>query len=280
MESINMFDVSGLIPEARPIAQAVAAIYWKHTRPWFVGLACFGSAVRGGMIPGASDIDFHLYLQPSIFLAADGKQNILPLELGLAIHHDLARVDPAPFRYIDGGVETDHLPEGHVGPIPGCYHMLAGVLPYAEATNQQVKAMARQELNRLEPLPAFVSDALLHHGTGRGDLSSAVRQLCQSVWPVIYHVASLQQEDALAVWRLPKNRIIQYFPVEHPLGNTIRKFETAVRLFYPTEAPLDAALKLIQAGVNVLQNTSDWWHTEGSSITRLGGIDGNSVDGV
>ncbi len=53
----NMFDVSGLVPEAREIAQAVAAIYWKHTRPWFVGLASFGSAVRGDVIPG-SRIEF------------------------------------------------------------------------------------------------------------------------------------------------------------------------------------------------------------------------------
>lgn len=264
-----MFDVSRLVPEAHRVAQAVAAIYWKHTQPWFVGLACFGSAVRGDVVPGVSDIDFHLYLQPSIFLAADGHQNILPLELGLAIFRDLAQVNPAPFRYIDGSAETDHLPEGHIGPIPGNYHLLAGALPYPEATNAQVKMVAQQELNRLKPLPSFVSEALLQYGTGRGDLSHTVRQLCQTVWPVIYHVASLQQEDALTAWRLPKNHLVQLFSVEHSLGRTVREFDATMRLYYPAEASVDAALDLLQAGVNVLQSASDWWLTTGNSDPRL-----------
>jgi hypothetical protein len=33
-----MFDLSGLVPEARSVAQAVAEVYWRHTQPWFVGL--------------------------------------------------------------------------------------------------------------------------------------------------------------------------------------------------------------------------------------------------
>jgi hypothetical protein len=269
LKGTPMFDVSGLIPEARPVAQTVAAIYWKHTQPWFVGLACFGSAVRGDVIPGVSDIDFHLYLLPSIFMDADGSQNILPLELALAIYRDLVQVDPAPFRYIDGGAETNRLPEGHTGPIPGSYHLLAGTLPYAEATNAQVKTRAQQELNRLKPLPSFVSGALLQSGAGRGDLSLTIRQLCQTVWPIIYHVASLQQADALAVWRVPKDRMIHLFSMEGNLGRTIREFDNAMRRYYPREEPVEAALDLIQAGVNVLQSASAWWLTAGSSEIRL-----------
>lgn len=207
-------------------------------------------------------------MQPSIFIDADGHQNILPLELGLAIFRDLAQVDPSPFRYIDGGAETNRLPEGHIGPIPGNYHLLAGVLPYPEATNVQVKVLAQQELNRLKPVPGFVSDALLRSGMGRGDLSHTVRQLCQNVWPVIYHVASLQQEDALMVWRSPKDRVIHLSSVEHALGKTIRAFDAAMRLYYPTEASVDLALDLIQAGVDVLQSASHWWLTTGNANTR------------
>ena len=96
------FDLSGLIPEARNIASEVAAIYWKHTQPWFVGLVCFGSAVKGGLIPGASDIDFHLDLEDAAFTATD----VLRLDIALAIQADLAQINPAPFRYIDGGAET------------------------------------------------------------------------------------------------------------------------------------------------------------------------------
>ena len=62
-----MVDVSGLTPEARPIVKEVAAVYLKHTTPWFIGLIVHGSAVKGGFIPGCSDIDFQLYLEDSAF---------------------------------------------------------------------------------------------------------------------------------------------------------------------------------------------------------------------
>src|SRR2546423_811931 len=149
-----IFDVSGVVPEARHTAIAVARIFWKHTKPWFVGLACFGSAVKGDFVPGVSDIDFHLYLEDAAFTAAD----TLRLDLALAIHSDLAEINPAPFRYLDGGAECGTLPEGHVGPIPGLYHLIAGRLPLAEATAEQLHSQARWSLARLTPLPAFVTE--------------------------------------------------------------------------------------------------------------------------
>ncbi len=59
---IRPIDISGMVPEARPIVQEAAAVYLKYTQPWFVGLIAHGSAVKGGFIPGCSDIDFQLYL--------------------------------------------------------------------------------------------------------------------------------------------------------------------------------------------------------------------------
>jgi hypothetical protein len=138
----------------------------------------------------------------------------------------------------------------------------------AEATNAQVKARAQQALSNLDLLPAFVSDALLHYGTGRGDLSHTLRQLCQTAWPVIYHVASLQQVDALAAWGLPKDRVLHLFPGEDSLGQTIRAFDTTMRLYYPTETSMDAALDLIAAGVHVLQSAAHGWFTTGRANTN------------
>ena len=200
------FDLSGLIPEARNVASEVAAIYWKHTQPWFVGLVCFGSAVKGGLIPGASDLDFHLDLEEAAFT------NVLRLDIALAIQADLAQIDSAPFRYIDGGAETGRLPEGHIGPIPGTYHLMAGRLRGAEATAAEVQAQARWSLARLDPLPAFVSEGLLQHGAGRGQLALTVRSLCQTVWPALYHVCCLRQANAIRVWQLPKPAVIALLP--------------------------------------------------------------------
>ena len=82
----NTLDVSRLAPEAHPIARAVAEVFLAHTRPWFIGLVCFGSAARGGVIPGASDLDFHLYLDDAAF----SEEGNLPLDLCMAIQRDLA----------------------------------------------------------------------------------------------------------------------------------------------------------------------------------------------
>jgi len=248
------FDVSGLIPEAQTLASEVAAIYWKHTHPWFVGLVCFGSAVKGGLIPGASDIDFHLNLEAAAFTATD----VLRLDIALAIQADLAAINPAPFRYIDGGAETGRLPEGHIGPIPGTYYLLAGREPMAEATLAQVQAQARWSLARIDPLPAFVSEGLLQHGAGRGQLALTVRALCQTVWPALYHVCCLRQADAIQVWQLPKPAVIALLPPDEPLGRTMRAFNQAVWTYYPLETSLADALQVIKSGVDFLQAVKEW----------------------
>lgn len=248
-----MFDVIGLPLEARPVALAAAEVYYRHTAPWFVGLVCFGSAVRGDIVPGTSDLDFHLYLDPAAFLSADGDDNILPLELGMAIHRDLARLDPAPFRYIDGGAEIAVIPEGHIGPIRGTYHVVAGRLPVPEATDDEIKAQARQSLAGVQPLPAFVAAALLQHGGGRGDLAPTVRAFCQLVWPAVYQVACLRQNNALAAWRLTKTAAAELLPVDQPIGQRAREFDAARRRYYPAESSLDDALAVIAAGVAFLE---------------------------
>lgn len=248
------FDLSGLIPEARNVASEVAQIYWQHTQPWFVGLVCFGSAVKGGLIPGASDIDFHLDLEEAAFTATD----VLRLDIALAIQADLAQIDPTPFRYIDGGAETGRLPEGHIGPIPGAYHLMAGRLRGAEATAAEVQAQARWSLTKLDPLPAFVSEGLMHHGAGRGQLALTVRALCQTVWPALYQLCCLRQADAIRVWQLPKPAVIALLPPEEPLGQAIRTFNQAVWRYYPLERSLADALQVIKTGVDFLQAVKDW----------------------
>ncbi|MBI4300529.1 MAG: hypothetical protein HY677_05275, partial [Chloroflexi bacterium] len=122
-------DLSGVTPEARPIVEAAARVYLRYLRPWFVGLIAHGSAVKGGFIPGCSDIDLQQYLEDAAF-SEDGQ---LPFELLLALHADLARIDPAPFQYIQCYPFGSRLRDGWVGPIPGAYRLLAGRLPFPEA---------------------------------------------------------------------------------------------------------------------------------------------------
>lgn len=242
-------DVSGLLPDAQPIVARVAAIYMKHTAPWFIGLLAHGSAVKGGYISNCSDIDFRLYLTDDAF-APDGE---LPLALGMAIHQELAQIDPTPFRYIQCYAFKDHRRPGWVGPIPGAYHLVAGRIPVPLATADALRESAKHDLATLQP-DAF---NLLGHGGGR--LERQVRLHCTQVWPVLYQVVALQQADPIQVWNLPKQAVIALLPIESELGQAIRAYDQAVRTYYPTERSVTDGLKVLKTGMAFLEAAKRWW---------------------
>lgn len=246
---MTTIDVAGLIPAARPIAERAAAIYCEHTAPWFIGLIAHGSAVKGGYIANCSDIDFQLYLTAAAF-ASDGE---LPLTLGMAIHQELAQIDPTPFRYIQCYALTPHLRPGWIGPIPGAYHLVAGKLPTPLATAATLRTSAQKDLAALRP------DAinLLSHGGGR--LERHVRLHCTKVWPVLYQVVALQQADPIRVWNLPKPAVIDLLPADSALGQSIRAYDRAVRTYYPAERSVMDGLKVLESGTAFLLAAKQWW---------------------
>ena len=246
-------DVSNLMSEARPIVREVTAVYLEHTEPWFIGLIVHGSAVKGGVIPGCSDIDFQLYLEDSAFTS----QRQLPIELGLSIYRDLSKIDTAPFRYVQCATLPSRLPEGFVGPVPGAYHLVAGRLPVAEATAQQLRESARGALAELNPMPPFIMGRLLGHGGVR--MARSIRLLCTKVWPVLYQVLTLQQGEVVGVWCLPKEEAIELLPANTSLSQTIRGFYQAVREYYPAEDSVAGALSVIESGVAFLKSAKSWW---------------------
>ena len=251
-----MIDVSILVPEARETAKKVAHVYLEHTRPWFVGLLVHGSALKGGFIPGCSDIDFDLYLDGSAF-GCDGH---LPLMLAMDIHRDLSKIDPAPFQYIQCDAspvsDTNVGQANEIGPVPGTYHMLLGELPVPEATPEQVRGLAHRLLATLEVDRFMVIDHLIEHGGGR--LERDVRLVCTQVWPALFNVLTLRADDLLAVWRLPKPAAIAMIAEDEVLGKEIRLFYENVRSYYSGEHPVEGALRVIEHGMNFLRATKEW----------------------
>lgn len=241
-----MLDTSPLTPEAKPIVEVAAAIYLRHTKPWFIGLVVHGSALKGGFIPGCSDIDFQLYVNDT-----------LSLETCLSIQRDISQIDPDPFRYIQCYPISDMLPEEHTGPVPGAYHILAGRLPVAEATRSQLQESARKRIATLNPMPKYIVDSLFESGIGR--LSGHIRWLCTDVWPTVYQVLVLQGHDPFTVWSLPKPEAIALMSPDTPLGQTIRDFYQAVQTYYPYEQLLTEALAVIETGIAFLQSVKAWW---------------------
>lgn len=251
-------NVAGLIPAAQSIAAQAAAIYLKHTAPWFIGLVAHGSAVKGGTIANCSDIDFQLYLADEAF-AEDGE---LPLVLGMAIHQELAQINPAPFRYIQCYALTRHLRPGWIGPIPGAYHLVAGKIPVPLATADELLTGAKKDLAALAPDPIN----LLSHGGGR--LQRYVRLHCTKVWPVLYQVVALQQADPIRVWNLPKPAVIALLPATSEVGQLIRAYDQAVRAYYPTEHSVVDGLQVLEQGTAFLLAAKRWWGS-----TQVGSAD-------
>lgn len=247
-------DLSLLVPEAAPIVRKAANIYVKHTKPWFIGLVVHGSALKGGFIPGCSDVDFQLYLEDSAFTA----QSQLPLKLALTIHRDLAKIDPSPFRYIQCYPQPTNLPEGYVGPIPGAYQLLDGRLPVPETTQEQLQVAARKALTELIPVPLFITGELLDHGSGR--LSRKIRLLVTKIWPTLYQVLALQEDDAIHAWNQTKEQAIELLPEDTQLNRRIHDFYQAIQLYYPTEESIESGLRVIETGIEFLKAAKSWWN--------------------
>ena len=251
-----MLDVSGLVPAVRPIVRAAAEALVRHVQPWLVGISVHGSAYKGGFIPGCSDVDMQLYLEPSAF-TDDGQ---LPLERCIAIHRDLARIDPAPFGYIQVRALSRIPSPDHVGPLPGAYMVVTGSMPLPGATEWPFREAAEAALPRLGPVPAYLPGGLLDHGADR--LARQVRWLCTEVWPALYHLLSLRTGDALAVWRLPKEQAIALLPADEVPGSAIRAFYAPARAHYPAQATVDGALAVIETSVAFLGAARAWWDSE------------------
>lgn len=207
--------------------------------------------MKGGFIPGASDIDFHLYLKES--LLSDIGQ--LPIEMALDIHRDLAKINPYPFSYIQCDALSSKLPKGYVGPIPGAYHLVTGSLPVNEATSEQLKSSAKNTLSNLVTEPKYLKN-LLDHGDER--LNRIVRLLCTQVSPTIYQVLSLQQEDAVKVWQLTKNEAINLLP-DKEMMLYVEQFYRKVKSCYPDKKSVEDAISLIKNGIAFFKSVQVWY---------------------
>lgn len=247
-----MVNLSSVTPAARPIVVAAAGVYRRHSGRHFIGLVLHGSALKGGFIPGCSDVDFQLYLDQAAFTEAGQ----LPLARCLAIQLDLSRIDPAPFRYIQCAALASELPPTFLPPVPDTYLVLAGRLPVAEATEEQIVQAAHHALQTLVPVPPFVVGSLLEHGAGR--LSGAIRWLCTWVWPTLFQVLVLQQATG-TVWRLSKPDAIAILLPDGELGRAFLAFDAAVRAYYPTETSMDAALAVVEHGCMALRAARAWY---------------------
>ncbi|GAA3407544.1 hypothetical protein ACFFNY_10715 [Paenibacillus hodogayensis] len=106
---------------AQRINLAVREIMLNHVKSSFRGLIVQGSAVKGGIISGSSDIDYVLYVDE----AGLNESDTLPIETCINLHKALSEIDVHPFRYIQFSVISPKTNK-YLPPIPGSFHYWPG----------------------------------------------------------------------------------------------------------------------------------------------------------
>ena len=246
--------VDRIQPPARSLVCQTADTYRRHLGQDLVSLVAHGSAVKGGLIPGSSDVDLVAFLRPH-GLTPHGE---LPLDVAIRLHRDLSRIDPAPFRYIQGIV----LPAGdrsRIRFIPESYCVVLGDRDVPIATADQLMREARAALDTLEPerLAAPISNALLDQGEGR--LFRQVRGLCTVVWPLMYQVACIYHGNAVHVWQRTKFEVAEMLTAEPAIGPPLSRWMDAVTHHYDNGENSSTALEAIRAGVSFLDAADEWY---------------------
>jgi hypothetical protein len=240
---VTPLDVSGLPEPARTVAAAAGAVYVRHTSPWFVGLVGHGSAFKGGVVSGSSDLDLLLYLTADAFDA----NGVLPWPLVRALYVDLAAVDPAPFAYVQCAVRRAEDAE----PLNAPWWLLAGTCPAREATADEVRSSAARTLALTHRALTRVPEALLDHGSGR--LAREMRLLATDVWPTVYALLARDAEDPRGVWALPKPAAIA--ALAEPLRGLAGTFHERLLAYHANGTTVADALAALDAGLAFLAQT-------------------------
>ena len=219
------------------------------------GVVLHGSAVKGGGIPGFSDVDFMVFLSPDSF---DEQGNVSD-EAAFAIQE---RIGPLPWR--EAGYlypqayfyNARSLPEWWTGPAPGAYRVLWGTLPSeAEPTAELLRAIEARYLQGV--LPGRVT-AMVQNFADSDDASlpRRVRLLGTDVTPAVFAVLTSDAEDVLALWAQTKWEALARLQARYPddAGPPLaRRFYENVRLLYGQEFDADLGRETFRIGVAFLR---------------------------
>ena len=207
------------------------------------GIVLHGSAVKGGSIPGFSDVDFMVFLTPNAF----DSQGNLPDDAAFAMQE---RIGPLAWR--EAGVlypqayfyDARRLPDWWTGPAPGSFRVLFGRLPdQAAPTAERLRANAARYLQ--EELSKRITSSVQNFADGDdASLSRRVRLLGTDVTPTVFSLVTPASDDPLDLWSLPKFDALARLEALYPSDEgpaLARRFYEQVGALYGNE-PFDAEL--------------------------------------
>ena len=219
------------------------------------GIVIHGSAVKGGGIPGYSDVDFMVFVTPDCF-DGDGQ---LPDGAAFALQE---RIGPLPWREAGYGYpqanfyDARRLPSWWTGPAPGAYRVPHGRLPpEATPTAEGLRGSSLRFLK--EELAQRISWSVRNFiDADDATLPRRVRLLGTDVTPAIFALAGHDAEHSLELWALPKlealARLEAMYPDAHELALARRFFQNVEQL-YAEEFDADLGRETFRLGIGFLR---------------------------
>lgn len=187
-----------------------------------------GSTVKGGFIPGLSDVDLHVYLKDDVFEFSD----FLKLELGLKLQEKMGQLikksdlGGSPIQLILLNTST---PKGNwTGPIPGTFILLYGDKCPEPTPNKE--EILEQDLRNLRDV--IYPYKLINSFVDKSDeeLPGYVRRLSPAVTPILNHVLSLLTKDPFKALKMSKAEAIDV--LEKSSLKEVRELATLAKDFY------------------------------------------------
>jgi hypothetical protein len=221
-------------------------------------IVAHGSAIKGGAIRGYSDVDFMVFLTPDCF----GERGELRDDDAFAVQERIGGIAWEEAGFLHGQAyfyDARRLPDWWTGPAPGSYRELHGRLPLeAQPTPDRLRAIEERFLR--EVLPEQLG-AMMRNFVDADDssLPRRVRLLGTAVAPAIFAVLSLDSDDLLELWALPKFEALarleaRYAGAEGPAQ--ARRFYDNVARLYGEAFDTALARETFRTGVRFLR----WAH--------------------
>ena len=186
-----------------------------------------GSTVKGGFIPGLSDVDLHVYLKDAAFAYND----FLKLELGLSMQE---KIDEMIRKYDFGGGPIQVImlnvskPRDWSAPLPGTYLVLYGDgCPEEPSTAESMLEQDRESLRNPNYAYGLINSLA---DKPSESLASYVRRLNPAVTPTFYRVLSVLTRDPLKVWTMTKFEVLE--ALEQTDNDTADQLAKLGREFY------------------------------------------------
>jgi len=187
-----------------------------------------GSTVKGGFIPGLSDVDLHVYLKDAAFEFSD----FLKLELGLKLQEKMGQLikkfdlGGSPIQLILLNVSAPR--EDWTGPILGTFILLYGdECPEPPPDEMEVLEKDRHSLQNVRYPYGLINSFV---DKSDNELHRYVRRLSPAVTPILNRVLSLLTKAPFKAWKMSKSESIAALETS-PLKEA-RELATLAKDFY------------------------------------------------